>query len=178
MLDICICSFKHFYLFLALSLNVTWIMLSYARKHSSSSSGGCSLRCVNQSCIAVSGCVGIFRGSVSIFSLVLCEMKELGEIDSSAFFSVFHCLISILSPAVRKTNYVFNPLLHPPPILFRSSHLEIIMSLWQTTLALEKGRKKIQKVYLPLLKQAAGNYGQPFDPQKLSPPILQGLTKT
>lgn len=108
-------------------------------------------------------------------------MKEFREIDSSAFFFfVFHCLISILSPAVRKTNYVFNPLPHPhpstPPLLFRSSHLEIIMSLWQTTLALEKGRRggKKLRVHLPSFKQTAGNYGQPFDPPKLSPRILSG----
>lgn len=51
------------------------------------------------------------------------------------------------------------------------------MSLWQTTLALEKGKEggeKIQKVHLPPLKQAAGNYGQPFNPRKLSPQILSG----
>lgn len=115
------------------------------------------------------------------YSLELCEMKEFREIDSSAFFFfVFHCLISILSPAVRKTNYVFNPLPHPhpstPPLLFRSSHLEIIMSLWQTTLALEKGRRggKKLRVHLPSFKQTAGNYGQPFDPPKLSPRILSG----
>lgn len=34
--------------------------------------------------------------------------------------------------------------------------------------------KKIPKVHFPQLKQAAGNYGQPFDPQKLSPSILSG----
>lgn len=32
-----------------------------------------------------------------------------------------------------------------------------------------KGEEKKSRVHLPPLKQAAGNYGQPFDPPKLSP---------
>lgn len=102
---------------------------------------GRGLCCVTSSCIAVAGCVRIFWGSVSITHCCFVRWKNRGRL-TARLFSVFHCLISILSPAVRKTNYVFNPLPHPPPLLFRSSHLEIIMSLWQTTLALEKGREK------------------------------------
>lgn len=99
-------------------------------------------------------------------------MKEFRKIDRSAF-SVFHCLISILSPAVRKTNYVFNPLLHPPPLLFRSSHLEIIMSLWQTTLAFEKGRGKEEGSESPFASSPTVNQfsKQPFGPRKLSPKL-------
>lgn len=99
---------------------------------------GRGLRCVTQPSIAVAERVGIFffQGLWALLTGALWDERIGGRDWQLGFFSpVFHCLISILSPAVRKTNYVFNPLLHPPPLLFRSSHLEIIMSLWQTTLA-------------------------------------------
>lgn len=93
-------------------------------------------------------CVGSISGSVSITHRPLCAMKEWQEIDSShpPPHSVFHCLSSsALSPAVRKTNYVFNSPHHlAPPLLpssFRSSHLEIIMSPRPTTLAQEPARE-------------------------------------
>lgn len=54
-------------------------------------------RWVTQSCVAVAKCVGIFffflmlggggtQGLCEHYSLELCEMKESGEIDSSALF--------------------------------------------------------------------------------------------
>lgn len=90
------------------------------------------------------GCVWIFSGVCEHYSLALCEIKEWREIDSSAFFLVSHCLISILSPAVRKTNYVFNPLLHPPSpfiqIITLGNHNEFVADHFG--LGEREGRKK------------------------------------
>lgn len=51
----------------------------------------------------------------------LWEIKEWQEIDSWAFF--FLSLISILSHAVRRTNYAFSPLLQPPHLLYSDHHI-------------------------------------------------------
>lgn len=103
-------------------------------------SAGRGRHCVTQSCLVVAGwvCEDFLGGVCEHCSLVLCEIKKNGGRLTARLFSVFHCLISILSPAVRKTNYVFNPCFTPLPLLFRSSHLEIIMSLCQTTLPFRK----------------------------------------
>lgn len=136
---------------------------------------GRGLHCVTQLCIAVAWCLGIYffyflfwDGGVSMWALLTGALwdERIGRDWQLGFFSVFHCLISILSPAVRKTNYVFNPLLHPPPLLFRSSHLEIIMSLWQTTLALEKGREKNSESPFACIQTGRGQLQTTFWPSK------------
>lgn len=98
------------------------------------------------------------------------EMKKTWRLTAGVF-SVVHCLISILSPAVRQTNYVFNPLLHPPTpftqIITLGNHNEFVADLFG-----ERKTEKMRKVRSPSLKRAADNYRRPFDPEELSHRIL------
>lgn len=108
---------------------------------------GRGLLCVTQPCIAAAGGVcGFFLGSVSITHWLFVRWKNGGRLTARLFslsliVSSAYCLLQWGKLIMSST-----PCFTPPPLLFRSSHLEIIMSLWQTTLAWEKGKGEKKKI--------------------------------
>lgn len=117
---------------------------------------GRGLRCVTQSCTAVGGVCGDFFGVCEHYSLVLCEMKESGEIDSSPFFPSFivssaYCLLQWGKLIMSST-----PCLTPPSpfiqIITLGNHNEFVVDHFGF------GERKGKKILSPFVSTQTGRW--------------------
>lgn len=126
--------------------------------------------CITQECILVAARDrDFFPGLWALLTAVFWDKKKGGRLTGLFFHSFIVSSAYCLSPAVRGTNYVFNPLLHPLPfvqIITLGNHNEFESDDHFGT----ERKKNIQiqkssKLQLLPLKRPAGNYGWPLDPQ-------------